>query len=65
MPILQVLELGFHLGVSQFCTNLGLNCLFVIIVVPIFSVDKIIYWEGNFGQHQWAGLIYWVGKVIY
>ena len=28
-----------------------------------FSKGKIIYWVGNFGQ--WAGLIYWVGKVIY
>ena len=64
LPILQVLEWGFQLGVSQFCTNLGLNCLFVIILVPIFfSVGKIIYWVGKFGK--WAGLIYWVGKVIY
>ena len=63
LPILRVLERGFQLGVSQFCTNLGLNCLFVIIIVPIFSVDKIIYWVGSFGQ--WAGLIYLVDKVIY
>ena len=28
-----------------------------------FSVGKIIYCVGNFGQ--WAGLIYWVGKIIY
>ena len=41
-------ELGFQLGVSQFYTNLGLKCLFVIIIVPIFSVGKIIYWVGNF-----------------
>ena len=54
---------GFQLEVSQFCTNLGLNCLFVIILVPTFSVGKIIYsGVGKFGQ--WAGLIYWVDKVI-
>ena len=60
-----LLMLNFNLGylVSQFCTNLGLNCLFVIITVPIFSVGRIIYRLGNFGQ--WAGLIYWMGKVIY
>ena len=29
--------------------------------MPIFSVGKIIYWVGNFGQ--WAGLIYWVGNL--
>ena len=63
LSILQVLEWGFQLAVSQFCTNLGLNCLFVIIIVPTFSVGKIIHWVGNFVQ--WAGLIYWVGKVIY
>ena len=28
-----------------------------------FSVGKIIYLVGNFGQ--WAGLINWVGKTIY
>ena len=28
-----------------------------------FSVGKIIYWMGSFGQ--WAGWIYWVGKVRY
>ena len=33
------------------------------IVVPIFSVGKIINWVGKF--MQWAGLIYWVGKVIW
>ena len=62
LPILRVLEWGFQLVVSQFCTNVGLNCLFVIIIV-FFSVGKIIYWVGSFGQ--WAGLIYWIGKVIY
>ena len=29
--------------------------------VFIFSVGKIIYWAGKFGQ--WAGLIYWAGKI--
>ena len=36
LPIRRVLEWGFQLGVSQFCMNLGQNCLFVIITVPIF-----------------------------
>ena len=64
-PILRVLEWNFQLGVSQFGTNLGLSCLIVIIIMPIFSVGKIIYWVGSFGPGQWAGSIYWVGKVIY
>ena len=53
-----LLMLNFNFGylVSKFCTNLGLNCLFVIVTVPIFSVGRIIYRLGNFGQ--WAGLIY-------
>ena len=63
LPILQVLEWGFQLGISQFCTNLGLSCLFVIIKVPIFSVGKMTYWVGNIWHL--VGLIYWVGKVIY
>ena len=63
LPILRVLEWGFQLGVRQFYTNFGSNCLFVIILVPIISLGKIIYWVGNFGQ--WAGWIYWVGKIIY
>ena len=50
--ILQVLEWGFQLGVSQFCTNLGLNCLSLIIIGPIFSVGKIIYWVGILGNEQ-------------
>ena len=64
LPILGVLEWGFQLGVSQFCTNLGLNCVFVIIIVFFFGGGgKMIYRVDNFGQ--WADLIYWVGKVIY
>ena len=35
LPILWVLERCFQLGISQFCTNLDLNCLFVTIIVPI------------------------------
>ena len=31
LPILRVLGWGFQLGVRQFYTNFGLNCLFVII----------------------------------
>ena len=54
---------GSQLGISEVYTNLGLNCLYLIIIVPIFSVGKIIYLVGNFGQ--WADLIYWVSKVIY
>ena len=56
-------RVDFQLEVSQFCINLGVNGPFVIIIVSIFSVGKIIYWVGNFGH--WAGLIYWVGKIIY
>ena len=47
LPILQVLEWGFQLGISQFCTNLDLNCLFVIIIERIYSVGKIIYCMGG------------------
>ena len=47
LPILGVLGWGFQLKVSQFCTNLGVNSLFVIIIVPIFSADNIIYWVGK------------------
>ena len=36
LPILGVLEWGFSFGVSQFCKKIGLICLFLIIVVPIF-----------------------------
>ena len=36
MPIRWVFEWGSQLGVSQFCTNLGLNCLFLILKVHIF-----------------------------
>ena len=52
--ILRALEWGFQLGISQFCTNLGLNCLFVIFihVVPISCGQDIVYWVCNFGQ--WA-----------
>ena len=53
----RVLGCCFQLGISQFCTFFGLKCLFVIITMPIFSVGKVIYWVGNFGQ--WADLIYW------
>ena len=28
-----------------------------------FSFGKLIYWVGSFGQ--WAGLINWVGKIVY
>ena len=49
LPILRVLEWSFQLGVRQFKINFGLNCLFVIILVPIISLGKIIYWVGNFG----------------
>ena len=42
LPILRVLEWCFQLGVRQFYTNFGLNCLFVIILVPIISLGKII-----------------------
>ena len=52
-PILGVLEWGFPFGVSQFCKNLGLNCLCLIKIGAHFSMGKIIYWVGNFGQ--WAG----------
>ena len=31
-PILWVLEWGFKLGGSQFCTSLGLNCIFLIAI---------------------------------
>ena len=54
-----MLECGFPFGVCQFCKNVGLNYLFLIIVVPIFLWARIIYWVGNFGQ--WAGWIYWAG----
>ena len=59
MPILRVLEWGFQLGVRQFCTNFGLNCLFIIIlIVPIISLGKIILtgWAilGN-GQVEFTG----------
>ena len=39
-----------NLGVSQFCTNLCPNSLFIIIIVPIFffSVGKIILLGGQF-----------------
>ena len=63
LPILWMFKCGSQLGVRQVCANFCLNCLFLIIMVPIFSVGKIIYWVGNF--RQWAGLIYWVGKLIY
>ena len=50
LPIPGVLEWGFQLGVSQFCTNLGLNCLFLVIMVSIFfSVGKI-----TVGGQFWA-----------
>ena len=49
--------LGYSSGgsplVSQFCKNLGLNCLFLIKLVPVFLWTTLIYWVGNFGQ--WAG----------
>ena len=50
LPILEMLECCFHLGIRQFCTK----CLFVIITVPNFSVSKIIYWVGN-GQFKFTG----------
>ena len=53
---------GVSLRVSQFCKNKSKSPT-LRKVMPIFSVGKIIYWVANFGQ--WAGLIYWVGKVIY
>ena len=48
-------QVEFPFVVSQFCINLGLTCLFLVKLVPIFYVGKIIYWVGNFGQ--WAGWI--------
>ena len=36
LAILGVLEWGFSFGVSQLCKNSCLNCLFWIVVVPIF-----------------------------
>ena len=52
LPILREFKWGFQLEVSQFCSNLGLNYLLVIVIVPFFSVGKIIYWVDNFGQRQ-------------
>ena len=59
MPlILRVLEWGFQLGISQFCTNLGLNCLFVIIIGAfcfVFSpVDKTGGQDNLLGGQFWA-----------
>ena len=61
LPILYGTQYGFLLGVCKFCTNLGLNRLFVIITVPIFLKANLIYWVGN-GQ---IGLIYRVCKIHY
>ena len=55
--ILQVLKWGFKFGVSQYVP------FFVTIKLHIFAVGKIIYGMGNFDQ--FAGLINWVGKIIY
>ena len=44
-----------------FAQILGLTCLFVIFIVPIFSVGKIIDWWAILGNVQ-AGCM---GKVIY
>ena len=41
--ILRVLEWGFPFGASTFCKNLGLNYLFLIVVVPIFLWARYIY----------------------
>ena len=58
---------GFHLGVRK---TLQLNVsLHVHSTMPVlnsgahFSVGKIIYWVGNFGQ--WAGLIHLMDEIIY
>ena len=60
LPILGVLKWDFPFGVSQLCKNLGLN---FNNRGAHFSVGKIIYRVGNFGQ--WVGWIYWVDKLIY
>ena len=53
---------GFPVVVSQLCKNSGLNCLFLINVVPICLC---MYGQDNLLGGQWEGLIYWVGKLIY
>ena len=52
---------GFSLGVSQFCKNFFNFSIFNDCGAH-FSVGKMIYWVGSFGQ--WPSLIYWVDKVI-
>ena len=63
LRILRVHEEVFHLlgwwGLPEFTSKLpSFNK-----VNAYFPVGKMIYWVGSFGQ--WAGWIYWVGKVIY
>ena len=55
LPILWVLECSFPFGVSQFSKNKSKLPIFNNSEAH-FSVGKITYWVGNFGQ--WAGLIY-------
>ena len=53
---------GFPLGLEnsvQTYVQIAILCYWGVC----FSVGKIIYWARNF--KQWAGMIYWVGKVIY
>ena len=47
-----MLECGFQLGVNQFCTNIDLNHLFVIITVHVFSVGKVITGWAILGNGQ-------------
>ena len=39
LPILLVIEWDFELEVSKCCTNVSLNCLFVIIIVSTFFLS--------------------------
>ena len=44
LPILEVLEFHFQLGISPLFIKLNLKCQFVIMIVP---TGKKIYWIGN------------------
>ena len=50
MPVLQVLDWGFQVGVSQFYANLGLDYLFEIIIVPIFCCGQ----DNLLGRQFWT-----------
>ena len=52
----------FPFGVGQFCQKLGSKFSIFNNCGAYFSVGKMIYWVDNFGQ--WAGWIYWMGKLI-